>query len=38
MFAFGWLALAWEWLEATLGVLGFSFDGVIMTRSGDIII
>ena len=29
MFAFGWLALAWEWLETTLGVLGLSFDGMI---------
>ena len=29
MFAFGWLAVAWEWLETTLGVLGLSFDGVI---------
>ena len=24
-----WLALAWEWLETTLGVLGLAFDGVI---------
>ena len=30
MFAFGWLAVAWEWLERTLGVLGFSFDAVIL--------
>ena len=30
MFAFGWLALAWEWLETTLGVLWLSFDGVIL--------
>ena len=22
MFAIGWLAIAWEWLERTLGVLG----------------
>ena len=22
MFAFGWLAVAWEWPERTLGVLG----------------
>ena len=29
MFAFAWLAVAWEWLEITLGVLGLSFDGVI---------
>ena len=29
MFAFGWFALAWEWLETTLGVLGLSFDGGI---------
>ena len=29
MFAFGWLVVAWEWLETTLGVLGLSFDGVI---------
>ena len=30
MFAFGWLAVAWEWLERTLGVLGPSFDAVIL--------
>ena len=30
MFAFGWLAVAWEWLETTLGVLGLSFDSVIL--------
>ena len=27
MFAFGWLALAREWLETTLGDLGLPFDG-----------
>ena len=26
---FGWLALAREWLETTLGELGLPFDGVI---------
>ena len=29
MFAFGGLAVAWEWLERTFGVLGLSFDAVI---------
>ena len=29
MFAFGWLALAREWLEATLVELGLPFDAVI---------
>ena len=28
MFAFAWLAVAWQWLETTLGVLGLSFGGV----------
>ena len=27
MFAFKWLAVAWEWLETALRVLGLSFDG-----------
>ena len=30
MFAFGWLAVAWEWLERTLAALGLSFDSVIL--------
>ena len=30
MFAFGWPPIAWEWLERTLGVLGVSFDAVIL--------
>ena len=30
MFAFGWFAVAWEWLERTLGVLGLAFDAVIL--------
>ena len=30
MFAFVWLAVAREWLETTLDVLGLSFDGVIL--------
>ena len=29
MFAFGWLALAQDWLETTLGELGLPFDGVL---------
>ena len=29
MFALGWLTVAWEWLERTLGVLGLTFDAVI---------
>ena len=29
MFAFGWLALAQEWLETTLVELGLPFDAVI---------
>ena len=29
MFAFGWLAVARECLERTLGGLGLPFDGVI---------
>ena len=33
MFAFGWLALAREWLETTLGDLGLPFDGVILCWS-----
>ena len=30
MFAFGWLAVAWECLERTLGVLELSFRAVIL--------
>ena len=30
MFALGWLPVAWEWLERTLGVLGLSFDTVTL--------
>ena len=30
MFAFAWLAVAWELLEITFGALGLSIDGVIL--------
>ena len=30
MFAFGWLMVAWESLERTLGVLGISSDAAIL--------
>ena len=30
MFAFGSLAVAWEWLERTLAALGLSLDAVIL--------
>ena len=36
MFAFGWLAVAWEWLERTLAALGLSFDAVILWFHGMI--
>ena len=36
MFAFGWLVVAWEWLERTLGALGLSFDAVVLWFHGMI--
>ena len=30
MFAFGWLVVAWEWLERMLAALGLSFDSGIL--------
>ena len=33
-FACGELAVAWEWLETTLGVLGLSFDAAILCFHG----
>ena len=36
MFAFGWLEVAWEWLERTLAALGLSFDAVIFWFHGMI--
>ena len=36
MFAFGWLTVAWEWLERTLGALGLRFGSVISWFHGMI--
>ena len=36
MFAFGWLAVAWEWFERTLAALGLSLDAVILWFHGMI--
>ena len=37
MVACGGVAVAWEWLERTLGVLGLSFDAVILGFYGLIL-
>ena len=33
MFALGWLTVAWEWLERTLGALGLSLINVTAKQS-----